>query len=76
MQGDLPRDPSTEVFSGREGPQSGAKLYGLGVTFKKSDGKGGMVVKRVKAQGSAASSDALRSGDRVGGLCVCVRVCV
>jgi hypothetical protein len=34
------------------------------------------VVKRVKAQGSAASSDALRSGDRVGGLCVCVCVCV
>jgi predicted metalloprotease with PDZ domain len=41
------------------------KQYGLGVTFKKSDGLGGMLVKRVKAYGAAASTGALDAGDRV-----------
>jgi len=52
----------------RSGPKSSGqkpKLCGLGVTFKKSDGRGGMLVKRVKMEGSAANSDALRAGDRV-----------
>ena len=42
-----------------------AKLYGLGVTFKKSDGYGGMVVKRIKADGAAAHAGGLEAGDRV-----------
>mmetsp|Transcript_34253 Transcript_34253/g.53437 ORF Transcript_34253/g.53437 Transcript_34253/m.53437 type:complete len:702 (+) Transcript_34253:264-2369(+) len=63
---DIPRDPSTEVFSYQEEVKpSPGKLYGLGVTFKKSDGHGGMVVKRVKTEGAAAASRALTPGDRV-----------
>ena len=67
---EMPRDPSTEqIMAGpvSSGPRSSGKpkLCGLGVTFKKSDGRGGMVVKRVKTSGSAASSDSLRAGDRV-----------
>ena len=38
---------------------------GLGVTFKKSDGQGGVVVKRVKPGGGAELGGDLKPGDRV-----------
>ena len=38
----------------------GRQLFGLGVTFKKSDGKGGMVIKRVKPEGRAAIAGVIK----------------
>jgi len=38
---------------------------GLGITFKKQDGKGGVVVKRVKPGGGAELSGDIMPGDRV-----------
>mmetsp|Transcript_49812 Transcript_49812/g.118594 ORF Transcript_49812/g.118594 Transcript_49812/m.118594 type:complete len:155 (-) Transcript_49812:66-530(-) len=66
--GSLPRDPSAD-FQGpshtdwRPNPVPAPRLFGLGVVFKKSDGEGGMLVKRVNA--GAAAAGVLHAGDRV-----------
>jgi len=44
---------------------SGRRQCGLGITFRKQDGKGGVVVKRVKPGGGAEFNGDIFAGDRV-----------
>jgi hypothetical protein len=53
---------------GAEGGDTGGALVGVGLTFHRPDGRGGVLVKRVKERGAAAADGRVVAGDRLLGL--------
>ncbi len=59
------RSQSPARGDGAEGGDIGSALVGVGLTFHRPDGRGGVVVKRVKERGAAAADGRVVAGDRL-----------